>query len=60
MDPNEIEKLISVWRFALGITQEPAARLPYLATTRDRLSRCARAKWLLQHSLRDCVFYSAH
>ena len=25
-----------VWRFALGLTQEPAARLPYLALTRDQ------------------------
>jgi hypothetical protein len=30
-----------VWRFALGITQEPAARLPYLALTRDRTT-CRR------------------
>jgi hypothetical protein len=36
IDPNGIENPITwIWRFAFGLTQEPAARLPYLALARD-------------------------
>jgi hypothetical protein len=42
------------WRFALGITKEPAARLPYLALTRDEHRPAAPS--LKKHSCYYTVF----
>jgi hypothetical protein len=33
-----------ICRFASGLTKEPAARLPYLALTRDNFRRCEAAR----------------
>jgi hypothetical protein len=38
----------SIWRFALGITQEPAARLPYLALARDQRDSRKRMRQTFQ------------
>jgi hypothetical protein len=34
--PSGIKTSSLVWRFALGFTEEPAARLPYLVLARDQ------------------------